>query len=197
VEKQIVSFKQELLSSDKSLVISKWILEPCPHIFRDDYLSYLQWKITLGEIINVDPKDIVIIGSAGLGFSLNPYKNFKVFDEKSDIDIAIISHYHFDIAWFALRHLGTKRLRLTPKESASLNDHVNRLIYWGTIATDKLLHFLPFCIEWQQAIDKMQKSYAVFKREINFRIYNDYDSLRSYTLNNMQKLQDQLLEEIT
>ena len=38
--------------------------------------------------------------------------------------------------------LGTKRFDLTPKQSSSLDDHVNRLIYWGTIATDKLLEIL-------------------------------------------------------
>jgi hypothetical protein len=196
LKEKIETFKKDLLSLDKSLIVSQWLLEPCPYIFRDDYLFYLRWKTVLGKTINVDPKDIVVIGTAGLGFSLNPYKNYKSFDEKSDIDIAIISHYHFDIAWFELRHLGTKRLRLSPIELESINDHVNRLIYWGTIATDKILHLFPFNLEWQKATDEIKKMNAIFNRDINFRIYNDYDSLRAYNINNMKKLQDRLLEEM-
>lgn len=177
---------------DTSLVVSKWILEPCPYIFQNKEVEYYQWKILLGKLIVVDPKDI-ITGSAGLGFSLNPYKNYKLFSDSSDIDIAIISHYHFDIAWFELRHLGTKRLRLSPIELASVKEHVTRLIYWGTITTDKILHLLPFSLEWQRAIDEIKRIYPLFTREVNFRIYNDFDSLRAYSFNNLKKLQDNLL----
>jgi hypothetical protein len=149
---------------------------------------------TLGGILSVDPKNIVIVGSAGLGFSLNPIKNYKIFDERSDIDIAVISHYHFDIAWFELRHLGTKRLMLNSQERISVNEHVNRLIYWGTIATDKILQLFSFKNEWQKGIDESKRSNSVFNRDINFRIYNDYDSLRAYTINNLTILQNKILE---
>ena len=190
---KIEVFKKDLLSLDTSLVVSKWILEPCPYIFQNKEVEYYQWKILLGKLIVVDPKDIIITGSAGLGFSLNPYKNYKLFSDSSDIDIAIISHYHFDIAWFELRHLGTKRLRLSPIVLASVKEHVTRLIYWGTIATDKILHLLSFSLEWQRAIDEIKRIYPLFTREVNFRIYNDFDSLRAYSFNNLKKLQDNLL----
>ena len=31
-------------------------------------------------------------------------KNFKKFNDKSDIDVGIISNYYFDIAWHELRN---------------------------------------------------------------------------------------------
>ena len=76
---------------------------------------------------------------------------------------------------------------------ASVKEHVTRLIYWGTIATDKILHLLPFSLEWQRAIDEIKRIYPLFTREVNFRIYNDFDSLRAYSFNNLKKLQDNLL----
>ena len=43
------------------------------------------------------------MGSGNWKFSLNPEKNFKVFDTKSDIDIAIICRSSFEKTWDELR----------------------------------------------------------------------------------------------
>ena len=121
--------------------------------------------------MRIDARDIIITGSASLGFSLNPNKNFKSFDKKSDIDISIISHHYFDVAWHDLIHLSPAGI--SPKMKTALEDHRKRLIYWGTVATDKILPLLSFGGEWDRIIKTCQLPEPLVDHEINFRIYKD------------------------
>lgn len=146
----IDEFKYELIDNPTSFICSKWVLDRVPFVFNDDRITFIKWKEELASKLGIDPKAMVLTGSASCGFSLNPYKNYREYNDGSDIDIAVVSELHFDIAWKTLRNLGTKRFDLTPKQKASLQDHVDRLIYWGTIATDKLLELFPFGKEWTE-----------------------------------------------
>jgi hypothetical protein len=70
----------------------------------------------------------------------------------------------------------------------SVKDHVEKYIYWGTIATDKLLPYLPFHLQWSNALREMSKIEPTKNRIINARIYKDFDSLRAYQINNLKNL---------
>ena len=159
---------------------SKWIIEKVPFIFGDNLEQYIKWKEILATKIGVDSKAIVFIGSASVGFSLNPENNLRAFTERSDIDVAIISQHYFDISWHFLRNIGTKRYSLTHKELNSLDDHRNRLIYWGTIATDKIIQILPFGDKWITSLNEMATIEPTIDRVINIRIYKDFEALRAY-----------------
>lgn len=69
--------KQELESSTTSIFITKWILEHTPYVFEDYETEYISWRHEIAEKLRIDARDIIITGSASLGFSLNPNKNFK------------------------------------------------------------------------------------------------------------------------
>lgn len=130
-------------------------------------------------------------------FCLNPHKNYRLYNDESDVDVAIISELYFDIAWKELRNLGTKRYDLTPKQKASLQDHVDRLIYWGTIATDKLLELFPFGKEWAFHLLDLAKLEPINNKAINIRLYKDFESLRAYHVNNLEKIKLQLFQNTT
>lgn len=186
-------FFKDLQEKKDSYIVSKWILDKIPYIFKDDLEQYINWKELLSNKIKVDSRAICITGSANCGFSLNPQKNYRKFNDESDIDVAIISTHYFDISWHYLRNMGSERYNLLPKQKASITDHVNRLIYWGTIATDKILPILPFGIEWSKALIDMSKENRTSGREIKVRIYKDYESLRAYHINNITKLRNKYL----
>lgn len=187
--------KDDIVNENISFITSKWIVERIPFIFNNDLEQYIDWKERLSVLIGVDSKAITFTGSSAVGISLNPDKNFKEFDNTSDVDVAIISGYYFDISWHYLRNIGTKRYRLKPKEKNSIDDHKQRLIYWGTIATDKIIQILPFGNEWMKAIDEVKKLEPTKDREINFRIYKDFEALRAYQNGSINKLKDLLLKE--
>ena len=118
-------FFDELSRLSPNILVSKWIIERTPHIFGSDVLQYIHWKRQLADAIGVDPCAIVLTGSSSVGISLNPAKNFRNFDagpKKSDIDVAVVSSFHFEIAWRYLRNLGSKRYRLSQAAQASLKN---------------------------------------------------------------------------
>jgi hypothetical protein len=145
--------------------------------------------------LSVDPRAIALTGSACLGVSLNPAKSLKPFDQNSDIDVAIISHYHFETAWRFLRSLGpAQRLGLSPPQHQTLRDHKSRLIYWGTVAADRVLTLLPFGKQWMIALNDMALVDPTSGRDIKARIYRDFEALRAYQLIAIQRAQKDLID---
>ena len=100
--------KESLLASLKDLpaadFASRQLLDRVPWLFSDRTL-YIDWKAELAAELGVDPYMLLVVGSAAVGFSLNPYKRFAPFGQNSDIDVAVVSMRHFDDAWRWLRGL--------------------------------------------------------------------------------------------
>lgn len=184
----------EFKNSNPNKFLEHKILESVPFVFNNDFNQYLYWKSVLSRNIEVDSRSFVIVGSASIGFSLNPSKNFKLFDSESDIDVAIISQFYFDVAWRKIRNLGSLYHSQPPTIQASIKEHKERFIYWGTIATDKILPILPFSKEWNNAKKEMREINPTKNRDVNFRIYKDFESLRSYQITGIKAAQNKILE---
>lgn len=186
-------FISDLLSDPVDLLASIWIIDRIPIIFDQDMKAYATWRRSLAKGLGVDASALLITGSAAFGVSLNPHKNYKFFDEKSDIDVAVVSDYHFMEGWRTLRNIGPRMHGMSPKVKQSIDDHVKRYIYWGTIATDKLLHLLPYGKMWASTLEDAAKSAPTLGRTLNIRVYKDLDSLRAYHVNNLANLKTQEL----
>lgn len=183
----------DILKEPPSYTTSKWIIERIPHVFNDNFEVYIDWKERLSTLIGVDSKAIVFTGSSSVGYSLNPRNSLSAFNDRSDIDVAIISGHYFDIAWHFLRNIGPKYHRLKQAEKNAIDDHKQRLIYHGTIATDKIVQVLPFGNQWVEAMSEMKTIDPTIGRDINFRIYKDFEALKSYQIIGVQKIKDKLL----
>lgn len=125
---------------------------------------------------------------------MNPRKNFKAFDAESDVDVAVISAHHFAVAWRYLRTNGNRRYSIDTKTRNAWDEHVSKYIFYGTIATDRLLGILPFGLEWIEATTEMASVDPTLNRSINLRIYNDHDALRAYQVQSVRTLRDCLNE---
>lgn len=172
--------------------VAKHIFDRVPHVFDNQRSDYVEWKALLASGLGVDAADITIVGSAAVGVSLSPHKAFREFGTASDIDAAIISPYYFQTAWRYFRLNPTKRATLGEKERAAWDDHRQRLIYFGAIATDQLLSRLPFGLSWRRALDAVEAE-SNLTNEVNVRIYNDYDSLRQYQIKSVRDRRQSIL----
>ncbi|MBC2659697.1 hypothetical protein H7A76_30045 [Pseudomonas sp. MSSRFD41] len=195
MEKIRALFLQELVNSPPDIIASIWIINRIPFPFNGDAKCYEEWRKKLAKLVEVDASEILITGSGAFGISLNPNKNYKEFDDSSDIDVAIISEYFFNTSWRYLRNIGAQRHSLPQAAKQSIRDHVERYIYWGTIATDKILPYLPFGKVWLSALEEMAKEAPTKNRTIKARIYKDFDSLRAYQVNNLTNLRSSEIEK--
>jgi hypothetical protein len=188
----VVSLHQALLEKEPRDFVSHYIFEPIPFVFDSDLSIWISWKTTLARLLEVDAYDIVLTGSAAVGYSLNPSKNYKSFDELSDIDCGVISQYHFDLAWRYLRQLRPSWLSLPSASKRAIGMHQRNYVFSGTIATDFILSLLPFGSAWQNALGEMSRTAPTIGRDVKLRIYKDYDALRHYQARNIESLRNEL-----
>ncbi len=187
--------RQAILAEHPDVFCSQWLFESVPHLFQGDARAYLDWRMKLASALEIDPRDMLIIGSAAVGVSLSPQKRFKSFGASSDIDVAVISIHHFDVSWRYLRNLGAAYHALPKKTKIAVNSHRANYVFSGTIATDRILPYLPFGRVWMEALSKASRESPAEGRSVNIRLYRDSDSLRSYHSAGIRDLQQQLLSE--
>lgn len=191
----ITALHDAILAKEPKSFVSHHIFERIPFAFRDDRALWIEWKQILADLIDVDPQDIVMTGSAAIGFSLNPYKGFKAFDSASDFDCGVVSGHYFDVAWCYLRQLRVSWLTLPARSREAITRHRTNHIFAGTIAADKLLALLPFGQAWQSALENMALIDPTKGRDVKLRIYKDFESLRYYQATGIEKLRDQISEQ--
>ncbi len=173
---------EDLRTLSPDLFASQYIFEAVPFVFGGDLGAYVSWKTELGVRLAIDPRAIAIVGSASLGFSLNPDKSFKAFDDSSDVDVAVVSYRFFESAWDHLRRLGAQKLAMSVPGQNAVKAHQTNYVFNGTIATDFILEYLPFAAQWLPAFAYMSGLQPTEGRDIRARIYRDFDSLREYQL---------------
>jgi hypothetical protein len=187
--------REDLASLTPDLFASKWIIDKTPHIFDGDADDFRKWKHELCALLKVDAATLLMVGSAAVGVSLSPFKALREFKADSDVDLAVVSEYHFNVVWRWLRSLGAERYRWPREVQYSINDHRERLIYYGIIATDKLLAYTPLGTEWVPALAAVTKGGRTAGRDVKIRLYKDFEALRAYQVNAIRELNRKLAEE--
>jgi hypothetical protein len=72
--------------------LRQWVAEGIPFAFRECPLIYEHLRSWMGYRLQVEPRNITIIGSARLGWSLSSGQKFgEPYGDHSDLDFAIIS----------------------------------------------------------------------------------------------------------
>lgn len=190
--------RERLRQLDAQAFTTLHLLDRVPALF-DSREQYAAWRSVLGRSLDVDPLNLVVVGSTCVGVSLSPKKTkfLRPYHGESDVDLAIISPRHFDLAWRTLRAWGPiDKLRTHSAEEAGLLDwHRKRLIFDGTIATERLLSHLTFGAQWASALGRAGRMKPTENRDVKARIYRDFESLREYHAKNIEKLKLDLQAE--
>lgn len=167
-------------ADDDRQAASRAILNRLPWVF-DSKDEYLHWRESLARDMKVDGQDILLVGSAATGRSLNPRKRFRQFNSSSDLDIAVVSRLHFDISWQWLLDTNPALISgMTEEALKKFRAHEAHYIYEGVIAAEDLLGFLPFAAQWNDALQRNEKLLPMRARgrRMFVRIYKDARSLR-------------------
>jgi len=195
------NFKKDCINSKSDSIVQRYLIEDSSYFFNKIEIGKeYDFKKEIASILKVHIRDIVIVGSGKLGFSLKPDSSdeglylFKEFDfnfnnnisqQKSDLDVAIISSSLFD------------------KEIKNLYDHTDfyRNIWSSRSSLAKYalmgrlaIRFLPLDFEFTKEIVEAQEKYKMlYGREINLEIYKSWHYFETYHQENIKTIQVNLL----
>ena len=197
-------FKKDAIQVEMDPVsfFNTYILNCRPRLFegfKQPHILHPRWIKELAEKIDVPFESIRIVGSAQLGYSLSPRKEYRLFSpEYSDIDVAIISEDLFDLSWSVMRSWD---FRLLTKENilnkicsdAHFSDIYSlRMLKDECIPLDRNLLDFPYGQKWKKADEEMgfflgDINSNYYGLSLNFRIYRSNESLRHYQLRGIKK----------
>lgn len=81
----------------REIVARLWLTEGLPSAFLASPSVYEDLRGWLGSRLSVHPKEITLIGSARIGYSLAPPPDFgRPFGPKSDLDLSVVSSDLFE-----------------------------------------------------------------------------------------------------
>lgn len=187
----IDEFKEIL--KDKNItdieIVQKYITDGLPYIFNGDTNIYFKLKQKISEHFGLNPHNVIMIGSAKLGFSLSPNQLWKPFDDESDIDMLIISDVVFDKYWYDLYDFN---IDLVDKSELQYEDYRSFMKHFfrGWVRPE-LFHFqYPGKKEWEDYF--MSISYKEFgNNKITgavFRTMEFYERYHRRNINNIRTL---------
>lgn len=94
--KDFVQVLKNAIPREKSEIVRLWLSEGIPYAFKHCPLLYETIRGWLANKLNIHPKEITLIGSARIGFSLAPPPALgKPFSRDSDLDFNAISEKLF------------------------------------------------------------------------------------------------------
>jgi hypothetical protein len=96
-EDKIRTFREDLLQREVPELVQKHITYG--NCFKLSVDSYIDLKSRIAQNFGIHPSEVVVVGSAKLGFSIAPGKRYRPFGEHSDIDVALCSSDLFDAIW--------------------------------------------------------------------------------------------------
>lgn len=79
-------------STERLGIIRLWMTEGIPYAFKEHPLLYEEIRDFIAKRVNVHTKDITIVGSARIGYSLSKDEWGRPFNSNSDFDFTIVSN---------------------------------------------------------------------------------------------------------
>jgi hypothetical protein len=97
IQSRINDFKSDLTNMSVPTMVRKHITFGDCYVFENG--KYFDLKAEVADHFEIHPSEIVLVGSAKMGFSIAPRKRYRPFGDLSDIDIAIVSPLLFEKIW--------------------------------------------------------------------------------------------------
>lgn len=131
-------------------------------------------RSSISKKFAVEYNNVVIVGSANLGFSIKPKKRYVEFGDESDVDVAIVCDRLFERVWHEI-YLYDKSGALWEKKG-SFRKYLSR----GWIRPDLLpaSSVFEFSNDWWEYFSGLRVDGCPFK--ITAGIYHSHFFLRQY-----------------
>jgi len=97
LKERLVSFKEDIRALSDNHAVQKHLTQGACCLFSEDL--YFDLKKQISQQFEIHPNEVLVVGSAKLGFSIAPGKRFRLFNDESDIDVALVAPKLFEQVW--------------------------------------------------------------------------------------------------
>lgn len=190
----------ELDEFGKKILIRGFTTEGIPSAFQYAPLYYEDLKELIAKGFNIPPKDIFLVGSARLGYSLASKKYGKTMNKDSDLDFVVVSFLFFEkiVTVFKKWEKEFKRKEINPinnKERKYWEKNLRLVpenIKRGFIDVIKIPSYYTLshniteiCDFIKREINKYNISGMSEVSKVSIRIYKDWDSFFTQSVLNL------------
>jgi len=166
-------FLRDLRALSTEQVYNKYLVGGDIWYFKNQYGKgwydvYDKFRLFISAKLGVHYNDVALAGSAKLGFSISPKKNFKDFDENSDIDIIIISQKIFYLFWEAYIKDSYAEIKMPNFQAVYFSIFRRYIIFDGfTLSNDTYAEW----VKKTQGFEKdIQLNFGI-EHEVHYRIF--------------------------
>lgn len=195
----IESLKQAIETKDYKEIADRLLVQSDNHFFNMKFNSnanekYESFILYMSRKFEINVKNIILTGSSRYGYSLNPNKDFRDFNEESDIDIVIISNKEFNIFWDILYEnymLGER----SDEFKSAMHHTFKRFI--DINYSDKILYSKYYTV-WKERTEGYKKDLQLdydFPDKISYRIYRNWEDYQTSMLLNVKRLKETIRED--
>lgn len=187
-------FREKLLSDDIRDVYQRYLLGHDVWYFREKKESpsfakdYDEFKLYMSKKLEIHVNNIAIVGSAKMGFSLSPDKDYRKFSDKSDIDLVLVSDRIYKSSWMAY-------IELQSKDYLPVYGPVAKNIFKGFVSLKELDIRVDFFDSWSRKVEPLKKDIQTIfgiPNDINYRIYDSWESVERYHIAGLNSLKNKL-----
>ena len=115
-----------------------YVLGGPAYAFGNDQLKYTEFIAEISGKLEATTDQVVLIGSAKIGFSLNKDHLLKPFDRRSDLDLVVVEPTLFDSATLEMRSM-QKELELAGQEERRRLRKTRENVFNGYLRPDNHL----------------------------------------------------------
>ena len=190
IEDKIREFKKDLSMHSPSQIVRKRIIfGECAILSNSQYLDL---RIEVANQFDIHPNNVLVVGSAKLGFSTAPHKRYKPFNDESDIDVVIVSEILFNKFWYQ-SFLYWKAGSFWDRQ-----EKFKRYLFQGWIRPDYLPPSRRFVLgnEWWEYFRKLTSSGKYGYYKIAGAIYKDWNYIEYYQISAIDSCAQELLEVV-
>lgn len=199
----VEQFKGLLRIQPLDWIVENYIFKGTPFVFCTDprLLDILHGHLVSN--LRLRKENIVVVGSAKIGFSLNPYSFPRKFSDKSDIDILVVDEKLFDGVWRTiLKWNYPRRLRLYGMDWTWTKKRMEDL-YWGWFVPDKIkFEGLTFpsvlkpvraiSTQWFDTFRSLSRYPELADRNISGRLYRTWQHALLYHVEGLRRIREKI-----
>lgn len=184
----LVEFKRDLRSSKPEEVVQKYLFDRSPYYFADNPQHYIDFRKVICEQFKIHLQNFAIVGSAKVGFSLNPTKFGEVFSESSDVDVVLVSEELFQRLWIDLIRFQQDEFAYLPYECRKRFNELQYILFWGQVRMDKLPNKFTAAKEWWEFFNRLSKDTRFGPRRVRAMIFKTWKHVSFYYEKNIREL---------